>query len=383
MLKRLLRNPRIRRVLVVAGALAAAGLAWLLLRYGLLRPAWETRFPNLVTVLVMAQDETGKPASAHVLFFHPQKGYLHIYRVNPEVSFRQWWGSREKITEKSIGSAVSTLEKTLRVPIPYYVVLGDASCLKLVERLGGLPCFNEISESALQGETVITADAYENYLSGVKGNASLRQDAAFHLWFNGLLRHLEFHSRFPSADSGASALWASFDETNLPKGLFYRLFQYCAQRHRQLYVSMSRMNVEEQVADRGATNLAPLEAGRFDADKLKMLLGRFEVDDKSIRVFPVSVQVKNATEIPRLAAKTAGILRLKKCDVREYLNTRYRLKHSVLVCRSGSAAQRDYMQKVTKIERVYYDVDWRDGFDFSVVLGEDYYAIPYLTNRQE
>lgn len=383
MLKRLLRNPRIQRVLIVLGGLAAVGVAWLLLRYSLLRPEWETRFPNLVTVLVMAEDDAGKPASAHVLFFHPQKGYLHVYRVNPEVSFRQWWGSREKITDKSIGSAVRALEKTLRIPIPYYLRITDASTLKLIDRMGGLPCFNEVSETAASGESVVTMDAYENYLSGVRGGDSLRQDAAFHLWFNGLLRHLEFHGRFPKSDGGAAVLWRSFDETNLPKGLFYRLFQFCAQRHRQLYVSMSRMNVEEQVADRGATNLAPLEAGRFDADKLKMLLGRFEVDDKSIRVFPVSVQVKNATEIPRLAAKTAGILRLKKCDVREYLNTRYRLRHSVLICRSGSAAQRDYMQKVTKIERIYYDVDWRDAFDFSVVLGDDYYAIPYLTNRLE
>lgn len=371
----------LRRLLIILGSLVLGLLVYVLLRTSVFRPEWETRYPNLVTVLLVAQDEEGKPASSYVVFLHPERGYLHLYRVNPEVSFKRWWGSQEKITEKSIGAALNLLEKTLKVPIPYYMVFRDEGLDHLVDRLGGLPGFNDSSEPFQKGEVVLSSESLDDFYEGLGRGPQVRQDTAVHLWLNAIWRGLNQWGRWPDADEGAAILWKAVDDTNMPKRLFYHLIGLMAKKNRTLYLSMSRMNVEESPGAKGA--ITPLEAGRFDSDKLRMLLGRFEGEDRAIRVFPLSVQVLNATEVPRLAAKTAGILRLKKCDVREYLNTRNRLKHSVLICRSGSAAQRDYMQKVTRIDRIYYDVDWRDAFDFTVVLGEDYYAIPYLTNRVE
>ena len=43
--------------------------------------------------------------------------------------------------------------------------------------------------------------------------------------------------------------------------------------------------------------------------------------------------------------------------------------------------RRDYLEKISRVHRIYYDFDYRENFDLTLYLGEDYYAIPFLSNQ--
>ncbi len=378
-----------RREVQVALLLLSLSLAIIftivLLRKTFFKENYLEKFKSLYTVLVLSESQSGKLAAANLVFVFPDRGYVHIYRVNPEVTFTRWWGKNQALSDKSLSSLMSSLEKSLNLKIPYYILVNDKKTDRLLDDLGGAPIFNTYSEPMTKGETIIVSGNQKEYFEGINVESSFRDDAAFSLWINLLMRTLNDFERFKDPSLGAKIVWSSFKKSNFPKDTFIELFNMFSARSNSIYLSAMRMNTEIQKTDnddkKGSGILVPLDAGNYDANKLRGVLELLEKDDKSLKVFPLTLQIKNTTEVPRLAAKTAGLLRIKRFDVKEYLNTSFHLKHSVIICRSGSAAQRDYLKKVSKVQRVYYDFDYRENFDLTLYLGEDYYAIPYLSNN--
>ncbi len=378
--RRFFRRPAFQLTLLAAFLITAGILSWYFLKESVFWNDWSGRYKNLLSVLVLTEDAKGKPKSTFILFIHPEKRYVHVYRVNREVVLAYGWWGREKFSKKGVASMMGSLEKLLKVPVDHYAVIREDKALDFLDFIGGAASFNSASKAMRTGEVILSGANVIPYLEGIEGQESVREDAAFSLYMNAFLRTLDFYSSFKDRESQMSAFYRFFEKTSFSRRNFLGLLGVLSAKSRQIYISYDRMNTQEAEVG-GEKVLLPLDRGHYDGAKLKSILDVFGQEDLSVRVFPLTLQVKNATGLPRLAAKTSGTLRIRKCDVKEYLNTLYHLNHSVVLWRSGSAGQRDYLQKITRVDRVYYAVDHRENFDFTIVLGDDYYAIPFLTKQ--
>ena len=108
----------------------------------------------------------------------------------------------------------------------------------------------------------------------------------------------------------------------------------------------------------------------------------FKSDEPKFSRFPITLQVRNTTDIGRLAARTAGVLRIKRIDVLEYRNSPVKTRRSVLLDYSLSPVKREYMKKATHIQRVYPAFDYQKSFDFSLYIAPDYYAIDLFEEKK-
>lgn len=378
--RRFFRRRSVQLPILVAFLIAAVFLSWYFLKESVFFKSWAEKYQHLQSVLVVTEDPSGNPKSTFILFIHPEKRYVHVYRVNREVVLAYGWWGKEQFSKKGVASMMSSLEKLLQVPVDDYAVIGEKKALEFLDFIGGAPAFNLQSTLMHTGEVIVDGKSFLPYIESMAAPTNAREDASFSLYFNAILRTLDFYSNFKDREKQLAIFFSFFDKTSFTRSRFLGLAKLFSDKPKEIYISYDRMNTEE-VRIGGEKTLIPLNKGGYDSAKLKSILDQFGQEDLSVRVFPLTLQVKNATGHPRLAAKTSGTLRIRKCDVKEYLNTTFHLGGSVILWRSGAASQRDYLQKITRVDRVYYSVDTRESFDFTLFLGDDYYAIPFLTNQ--
>jgi hypothetical protein len=342
---------------------------------------YAQRSYNTTHCFLFLNRSNNSTTGASLIFLQPYKNYLHIHNLLPELALPTGGGDTQCISNLSPAQAVKLLAETYAIDCKHYLAIDKKSIRSLLEWFGPQIYFNTVNTNFPYDFVAIGADNYNRYLGQI-GERAVRVDTEFSLWYNVLRDSITFHLASGGNKKILTPLFRVLD-SNLSKQALRYLWTPFLMSPSSSYVSFSHVNVEQVSGNgSGSTKSAtvPYQNGAYDARKFKRIRHEFQNVDLSLHCFPLTMQIANTTRHNRLAAKTSGILRLRKCDTKEYLNFRTRLQESVLIDRCGSVAKRSYLMKVTRISNVIYSTSYRDNFDFSVFLGEDYYAIRFLTN---
>jgi len=327
-------------------------------------------YPNVVSLLFFASDRNNIRA-LYLVLVNSKKKYIHFHMLRPDAYSDEY----EKRAFSNL--SVSGLEKTviaLTGIVPdYRISIPSSEAISLLENTGGSYYLNNVNTNFQSGLILITENNYYPFLEGIP-DIVLRIDTSFSIWYN-----LLYKVFVKAAETGGcTELFRHMlripDNISGSRRQLKKLLLPFFNAPDSVYMSYSRMNMHRS----DSSLLTPLLGGSFDRERLKEICEELEHGDKSIKCFPLSLQIVNTTAVRRLAARTAGILRLKKCDTREFLNFRPVLEQSIIVDRSGHSVKRAYVRKVTMVSNVLFQINYKEDFDFSVYIGNDYYAVKYF-----
>ncbi len=361
------------------------GLGYLLF-YSLRIQATEER---LYTFLIDTSDAENKRSSVHVLFYHYPENFFLAYQLShklaiPLTALQNTPAQQATPASHYLGAytlSSRALIKALRVlyniSIDFNIKVSQSETIQLLKNLGGVSFFNLHSDGLPKGVVFIDHHNYIMFLANIADPERV-QETALSIWYSLFCKQLAFSSTHPRFERIFSKHLAALNST-LNRRTISKLLQPLLAAEGANYFYLLRNNLVPQQV--GTTELrAPLEHGRYDRQKLAARLLSFKERQLLYEQFPITLQIKNTTSHKRFAARTAGVLRVKKIDVKEYLNSSIPLKHSVILEFAHSPLKVEYLQKQTQVDEVYKLFDYRENFDFSLYIANDYYGIQYLNN---
>lgn len=330
---------------------------------------------NFFNCLFLIKNDNKQFTTIALISYYWPKDYVSIFSIPSYIQFKNAQGVYQEIRHFKQKKLRQKVEDTLDMPVDFFISIKQTKAKKLVSKLGGVVIFNDQIKAFPQGRLYIDEANIKDYLNSIS-NEVVKIETGVSLAVNLLLSTFKNYVFFNDSKKLFSLLWHEI-QTELPQNLAGVIVKKIAENYGTLYLDYGRMNTE-LINENGLSMHVPLQKGMFDAQKLKETMKQFNLLNKDLVRYPISLQVKNTTSVYRLAAKTTGVLRRKKCNVKEYLNSDIDLRQSLIIDRCGSVAKREYLKKITKVDDVYYLVDYRENFDFTLYLGEDYYGIPKL-----
>ena len=335
---------------------------------------------NFFNYLFLIKNDKKEVTTIVLITYYWPKNYVNVFSIPIYIQFKNSRGEYQKIQYFRQKELKQKIESVLQLPIDFSVSMISTKAKRLLNESGGVVIFNEATTNFSKGRLYINGNNVEGYLNSIS-NQVVKIEIGVSLSINLLLSIFKNYVFFNDSKKIFPLLWSKI-QTDLPKGLANTVVKRMIENHETLYIDYGRMNailVNEVVAKNAPRDIyIPLDEGRFDSQKLKKMTERFDIIDKDLERYPINLQLKNTTSIYRLAARTTGVLRRRRCNVKEYLNSDIDLKRSLIIDRCGSVAKREYLKKITKVNDVYYLVDHREKFDFTLYLGQDYYAIPQI-----
>ena len=329
--------------------------------------------------IVLVEDDDHHLVSASIISYHFHKSHIHVFNIPNYVHFKNEKGEYKILNLFTPKELINSLKGSFEVDFDFWVSIRKSKWHALIDELGGVEIFNDVTQKFPNGRLYINKENINEYLNSIE-NPAIKTDMSFCVFVNLFHSASDYYLIFSSAKKFSSLLWQKL-ETNIPKRLALRIISETVENHSKLHLNYDRMNLDLTKED-GREIYLPHRQGIVDAQKLKQLTSKLIDFNPNLIRYPIDLQVKNTTSVYRLAARTAGVLRRKKCNVKEYLNSDIDLKKSLILDRCGSPVKREYLKKVTKINDVYYLIDYREDFDFTLYLGEDYYGISKI-NRQK
>ena len=307
------------------------------------------------------------------IYLNPHYRYLLVYNVNSYLLLSED-NKVEYLYKLPVKKQISILKDKILLEADILIQYNKQTAKDLFDSIGVLSFFNSESTNINKGRVYLDYKLYLSFMEGIKDKV-IKQEIEFSLWHRFFSVLLGFYQQTSSFDLANKNIYNKLS-INLSKKDFIRLVYFLAEYLDQLHLDYNRMNIDIYRYEND-NEVILFNQGRHDQVKLTKKINQFITDDslKYLERFPISLQVKNTTSVPRLAAKTAGIMRRKRCDVKEYLNSSIKMKNSLLIDRSGSPVKREYMKKITKLEDSILILDYRENFDFTLYLGEDYHVI--------
>ena len=341
--------------------------------YWVLVPSFKKN--QIIQLLVVKKNEANKIEAAFILFAYPLQKYLYTYIINPEISLLYGKKTKKIKETKDIKALKSFLNQLLNIKINGTIELNDKQIFSLIKKVGIGKFLNLFSDYLPKGEVIINEQNYAPFMASIE-DFMFKRDVIYSFWLNFFYQNFSFLKKI-EAPYWFLNRYYGLVETSFKRGDFLYLLNQFIFSLDEVYFFKSNMNIEKSVF-LGKEIFVPFRNGFYDKNKIRRMIKSFHEQIPSVNKFPISVQVKNMTSYRRLAAKVSGVLHLKKCSVKEYLNSEINVKSSMILDRSGSPLKRVYFSKATKVSNIYFLFDYRENFDFSLYIGEDYYAIPYF-----
>ena len=326
-----------------------------------------------------------------LLFVWKDKPYFLLFSLRKETFIKE---NNEQIS-LFLGDATEVskrVEKIYEHPINLIIAPTQKQIENIIEISGGTIIFNTKSNHLKKGEVFLDHLNYQNYLLGIEDldqRENERKAFWFHLMNEMIKKQLTIKDHYPTYTQ-------IFDNLNMNSNIrTFRFFHNAvAGYYRQaledkqlplkqiseispIYFKSLRGNLQSK-KENGKTFLVPYLEGKYDSSRISNTLKDFFADEPPLEKYPIIVQVRNTTSINRLAARTSGVLRLKKINVLEYRNSIFKLDESVIIDYSLSPIKRDHISRVTGVKKIYPGFNHRENFDFSLYLGYDYYAIKFF-----
>lgn len=320
--------------------------------------------------------------SAWLLYYYYPKGRFFLLEIDENTN--------NKVTDgfyRSIFANKVFLKKTLNENygvkiIDYEISFDDSSTIDFLDKWGGTSFFNLYSDYLPIGEVYITGNNYKNFLSGIS-NPYYRKNTSLSIWFNLLMSFQETLPHHVYVESFLEEFFGMLKTTfnyQTFKALIDPLFNQFVFDEKKLlkdnlYLKFDKTSVEQLTISSNQKIDLPYLNGAYDKDKIIKELRSLSKVDEKFGSLAIVAQIKNATEVKRLAAKAAGVFRLRGINVIEYLGFSKKLDRSVILDFSNSPLKRNYIKKITKINKVYHLFNYRESFDFSILLGKNFHAI--------
>ncbi|BBM88769.1 hypothetical protein COTS27_00454 [Spirochaetota bacterium] len=339
----------------------------------------ETQEERLYTFLIEGRNKANERTSAQVLFFHYPENFFLLYQINHKLSIPN---KKRNPTPPYINAYTLPTRKFKKVLTDFYdinidftITVRETDELRLLSNWGGTAFFNLHSTYLDKGLGYLDAFNYKPFIEDVTDSDRIRE-VKLSIWYNILKQQLilatEQNNYKNTLIDALNSLTSDLNRQTLAK-----LLAPLIATNGEIYFFLLRSNLETIKKD-ATTYYIALEKGNYDKRKIADYFLTFKERALQYEQFPIAMQIKNTTPIKRLAARTAGVLRIKRIDVKEYLNSPIDLSHSVLIDFAHSPIKINYVKQVTRVSRVYSLFDYRESFDFSLYIADDYYGIAYL-----
>ncbi len=375
-------------ILSILGAITLLSLGiYLLFFYSSIGLGLGSQTKKVYTLFLHVENQQQQITSANVLFYWYPKNFFFLYRLSDKVYVPS--GSPEagagltRLFELKPKAIQVALKKFYNIEIDFNLSMQEKDVEKLFSALGGTAFFNIYSSQLSRGEVFISGENYKSYLDGISDERK-SLDASISLWYALLTRQA---SLIAQSKAYRNSYWNIIQYTsgNLRLASLRRLLKPLQGQAGQLYFQSQTMNLEYSASASSPEKLVylPFQSGDFDRHKIQEQLLSFFNEEALYKRFPISMQINNTTDIKRIAAKTAGVFRLKKIDVKEYINSALSLNHSTLLDFAHSPVKTAYVKKITKISKVYPQISYRDDFDFALYIANDFYGIALLDTPKQ
>lgn len=323
-------------------------------------------------------------ASWVLLYKYPQ-GSFYLFEIDSFTRIKT--PSEGKDQYRSINENIFFLKKNLAKyyginKIDFEVAITESDSLDFLEKWGGGHFFNLYSTNYPLGEIYVNQVSYKKFLNGID-DIYTRKLTAQSFWFNLLMT---FEDNLPHPDYPEIFLAPLYDSfsANFNYSTFRALIAPLLQPHsgkkrsieENTKLKFEKNNLEKVELELTNINvLVPYQSGAYDRDKIINEVIRMRDDIIEKENLTITVQIKNATSVNFLAARTAGFFRLRGIDISEYLRFGTPLPRSILLDYANDARKREYIKKLTRIDRVYHMFNYREDMDITVFLGEDLYIL--------
>lgn len=314
------------------------------------------------TFLVSSSIE--KERSFFIVLYAPDRYFFHVHRLNSKVQILEEQKKNVTLGVLSENQAKSLVENIFGISIQNVVKIGIQDVFTILQNLGGVATFNLESTTYPKGRVVIDENNFSPFLNGI-ANTNMRKDIAFSLVISILQKSLQldkdlFQKKTIAFYKKWKPMWLDLSK-NVDR----------------ITLTYSRMNVIEsfsQGAVKGKTIPLTISGKIYDRKKIFSIIEKMNSSEEELES-TITVQVRNTTNIPRLAAKTSGFLQRKKFLVSEFLNSPITMKNSLIINRTISPKKLHQIQKYTKIRESYYIADYRESADFALYLANDFFMI--------
>ena len=332
---------------------------------------------RIYTVLTLYDSEEGEKLGFLFFYWYP-KTYMLLFDINKDTIVMEN-GRVTPIMSGSKREIKQRIEEIYGYTIDYIATPSQKQRDNIIDIIGGEAVFNLYSPTFAKGELFLDRVNYRTYLKSIEDDLR-RSDAEKSFWYNLLENHRKQMIIFKDRSGTLKDIYKNL-AINSTFVNFSRLLEPLLKKESEIFFYSLRNNLERLPIEK-KVHLTPYQKGRYDHDRIKDILLTFKSDEPKFSRFPITLQVRNTTDIGRLAARTAGVLRIKRIDVLEYRNSPVKTKESVLLDYSLSPVKREYMKKATHIQRVYPAFDYQKSFDFSLYIAPDYYAIDLFEEKK-
>lgn len=321
-----------------------------------------------------------KVISSWILFYRFPQGKFFLFEIDSD-TFVEVNESFHTSIYKDRNFLKENIKKYYGIDnFDFEVSFTEKQQLEFLNHYGGAAFFNLYSTNLPLGEVYISELNYTNFLTGI-ANPYHQKISALSFWFNLLMSFQDtlphnvytedFVKNFYQIFSGNinyPTFWALvkpllFDKNNRPILLRNRItFKF------------DKSSIDN-IATEEARIFVPYEEGDYDKIKISDEWEKLKTGDDSLESHSISAQIKNATTVQRLASRAAGFFRLRGINIIEYLGFSTILKQSVILDYSNQPFKREYIKKISKIDKIYHLFNYRESYDFGIYLGEDLYVL--------
>ncbi len=333
---------------------------------------------KIYTFLIFSEEEK-KVANAWVLYYYYPFAYFHLFEIHPQ--HHVFYQEKYQLINQDKNFFENRIKDLLSIRnFDFTINLEEGLKEDIFNIMGGINFINLHSEAFPLGKVFIDNLNYQRFLNGIE-NSNNRKNTRLSIWLNAL-----FHVRdnVIANEAYLKQLRGIFNllNININYQSFLKLFNPFLQENSNFIINYDKMNFDT-IKQAGEEYLVPLNNGKYDLGKINQTLTEFVNQEIKYQLFPIAVQIKNATTINRLATRTTGIFRYRRLNIDEYLNSDFLLNNSVIVSYIFSPLKENYIKKVSKIEDVYYLIDYTKEFDFSIYLGKDFYGIKSTQENEQ
>ncbi len=327
---------------------------------------------QIYTSLILSQQEK-KINSAWVLYHYYPFAYFYLFEVG--VDHHVYEEGNYVLLNQDDKFFKKKVQQLLGInSFDFTITLNQGAEKNILNSLAGTKFINLHSKSLPLGKVFIDELNYDAFLEGIS-DPYLRKNTKLSIWLNIFLNLKKDVSTNEFYLKQLKQIFNQLD-ININYPSFLKLLEtFLTQEDYIFYYDKMNFN---QIIHRNQEYLVPLSRGNYDKNKIKLVLSNFINEEFKYELFPIDVQIKNATKINRLATKATGVFRYKRLNVIEYLNSNFPLKNSVIVSHVFYPLKENYVKKITKINETYHLIDYNDEFQFSIYLGNDFYGIKNL-----
>lgn len=314
---------------------------------------------NITTFLFVHKDK--KINHIAIFFYIRSKNLIYGYRINKHVVDK----NSKKIfrDDDFFFNIKDKCQDILDINIDYHFFVKGQDHLNIIEEMGGTLFLNLDSSYKSYGEIFLSKEDYPMFIQKTKQDRKM--DVIYSFWLNQIQFFKRKYSTLINEKKILKKVFSLID-TNLKFSYFYEIYRQVLVKG-IIPIHIDRMNIIKQGDDYF------LEDKTAEQNRIKNKI--FQASTFDERRNP-SLKVVNATSHKRLANLVIGKMRRNFfVTYGESIRFEEKFLNSIIIRNNTYNNKQDKLEKVSKIDKYYYLLNYREVSDFTLYLGLDFHIL--------